>query len=467
MPADSNALSNHVLIISHEQVGVQMAGPGIRCWELARALAGEFQVSLAVPGHPRLEGEGFALLAYDSDDKPSLERLEEIAGNQTDTVVASGQLLHTMPFLRHLDVPLVADVYIPVAVESLAWNSSSEASEQEQAYRYSWQVTRAVARHADLLICASERQRDFWLGALAAHGRLHPRVYAGDPDLRALIDVVPFGCQAQPPHPGPALKGIWPGIGRQDRVILWGGGVWNWFDPITLLQAMPLVLEQHPKAKLVFMGANHPDSDRVPEMERAREAKALSQELGLEQKAVFWGDWIPYRERGAYLMDADVGVSLHRDSIEVRLAFRTRLLDAIWAGLPMVLTRGDELGEEFERLDLGYAVDAGNLEQVARAINILLDEGEPRSSRQPAFGLLREKYDWQQVTHPLKQFCSAPAEDVGKRNALDLSEQRAKDQVRALQAEVVRLQEMVNGYESGRAMRALAALQSLRERLGG
>jgi hypothetical protein len=36
-----------------------------------------------------------------------------------------------------------------------------------------------------------------------------------------------------------------------------------------------------------------------------------------------------------------VGVSTHRDHLETRLSFRTRMLDYIWAGLPIVCTDGD------------------------------------------------------------------------------------------------------------------------------
>lgn len=39
----------HILIISHDVVGRQMAGPGIRYFHLARVLAREFAVVLAVP----------------------------------------------------------------------------------------------------------------------------------------------------------------------------------------------------------------------------------------------------------------------------------------------------------------------------------------------------------------------------------------------------------------------------------
>ena len=51
----------------------------------------------------------------------------------------------------------------------------------------------------DFFLCASERQRDFWIGALHTAGRINPQTYAADPTLRSLIDVVPFGLPDEPP----------------------------------------------------------------------------------------------------------------------------------------------------------------------------------------------------------------------------------------------------------------------------
>ena len=52
---------------------------------------------------------------------------------------------------------------------------------------------------ADFSICASEKQRDYWLGRFCSLGRLSPKICKLDPTLRNLIDVVPFGLPADPP----------------------------------------------------------------------------------------------------------------------------------------------------------------------------------------------------------------------------------------------------------------------------
>jgi len=53
----------------------------------------------------------------------------------------------------------------------------------------------------------------------------------------------------------PVLKGVHPGIGDDDQVILWGGGVWEWFDPLTAIRAMPRVVVSCPRARLFFISA--------------------------------------------------------------------------------------------------------------------------------------------------------------------------------------------------------------------
>src|SRR5262249_28644569 len=77
--------------------------------------------------------------------------------------------------------------------------------------------------------------------------------------------------------------------------------------------------------------------------------------------------WVPYEERVNWLLDADCAVSAHLDHVETRFAFRTRLLDCFWAGLPVVCTEGDDLAERVARDDLGGTVAAGDVDGMAAA----------------------------------------------------------------------------------------------------
>src|SRR5262249_54226492 len=150
-----------------------------------------------------------------------------------------------------------------------------------------------------------------------------------------------------------AIKGVVPGIGPDDKVILWGGGIYNWFDPLVLIRAVDKLRTRLPSARVFFMGTRHPNLD-VPEMRMTQNAYALSYDLGLKGTHVFFNDdWVAYDRRADYLLDADVGVSTHLDHIETEFSFRTRILDYLWASLPIVCTKGDAFAQLVEDRNLG------------------------------------------------------------------------------------------------------------------
>ena len=76
-------------------------------------------------------------------------------------------------------------------------------------------VQNAQLDAGDFFICASEAQRDFWIGTLHSRGRINPRTYADDPTLRRLIDVVPFGL---PDEPSNMPRRARAGRGRRRRL---------------------------------------------------------------------------------------------------------------------------------------------------------------------------------------------------------------------------------------------------------
>ena len=145
----------------------------------------------------------------------------------------------------------------------------------------------------DYFLCASERQRHFYLGQLTTLGRVGPAGYADDPHLEKLIGVVPFGLPGtDPTHTRPVLKGVVSGIGADDHVIIWSGGVYDWFDPLTLIRAVAQFSITRPSVKLFFMGTVHPHPG-VPEMPIIKASRDLAQELGVTGEHVFFNDsWV-------------------------------------------------------------------------------------------------------------------------------------------------------------------------------
>jgi len=405
-----------LLIICHDTVGPNMSGPALRHWELARVLARHLDVTLAAPGEPAREPEGFRLAGYRRADSASLAALLA----ETDVIFTYARVLLELPFLATAGRPLALDLATPYMLEALEQHAARPPDEQQREQDELVRALRGQLAAGDFFVCASERQRLFWLGALSSAGRINPATFDDDLSLRALIDVVPFGVPSEPPrHRRRVLKGVHPAIGEHDRLILWGSGIWDWFDPLTLLRALARVVAVRPEVKLFFAARSHFDPSVVPEHAMAARAVELARELGLLDTHVFFGDWVPYDERENYLLEADLGASLHFDHVETRFAVRTRLLDYFWAGLPMVVTRGDVLSEVVDREGLGRVVAAGDVDGLAAAILELLDTQDLRARLAPAFDRVRAQYAWQRAAEPLLAFCRAPhpAADAGTRLA--------------------------------------------------
>jgi len=397
-------MPTRVLIVSHEAPAPHMAGPAIRYWHIAQALASECQVCLAVPDTPLLAGEGFPVVGYERQGGAPLPALLA----QADVVLAMGFLLRRYPFLQETDRPLVIDLYDPFILENLEIHRHRPLDEQAGIHAFDLGVLNEQLRRGDFFLCAHESQRDFWLGMLAANGRVNPYTTAADRTLRRLIDQVPFGLPAEPPqHRRPVLKGVHPRIAPHDRLIYWGGGLWEWFDPLTAIRAVAEVAEVHPNVRLFFAGVRHPNPD-VPPMRMAEAARALADQLGLSERVVFFNDWVPYAERENYLLEADVGISLHFEHLETRFSFRTRLLDYIWAGLPMVVSAGDALGQQIAAEGLGAVVAPGDVAGVRDALLRLLAQPDLRQQTAPRFAAMRAALSWERVVEPLRLFCRAP-----------------------------------------------------------
>lgn len=390
-----------ILIVSHDVVAAHMAGPGIRYRGLARALAHAFDVTLAVPGDTDLDGESFAFWPYRRGEWATLAP----AAHRARILVAPGDSLAEFPALERLPIPLVVDGYDPHTLETLALWQGEAQDIQRVRYEARLEILRRQCQAADFLICASERQRDWWLGLLEQSGRINPRTYGADPSLRSLVDVVPFGLPAEPPQSHRAvIRGVWPGIDAGDQLLLWGGGLWEWLDPLTALRAVRRLVDSGwDRLRLVFPGTRHPNPN-MPDMPMHGRAVALAGELGLAGEHVFFGDWVPYEDWPSVLLEADVGLSLHANTVEARLAFRCRILDYVWAGLPSVLTQGDAIADLVADHALGTVVGFGDDAAVADAIANLLNEPIPEAR----FAAARHELTWERAAAPLVAFCRQP-----------------------------------------------------------
>ncbi len=397
------AQRHRIAIVTPDVLQSRMAGPAIRAWHMAIALAREHDVELVTTTLCSLTHADFPVRHVGDAELHELEAW-------CDVLIFQGHVLDSHPWLQRSSKVLVVDIYDPFHLEVLEQSRDQSAFARRQTVRLATEVLNQQLGRGDYFLCASDKQRDFWLGQLAGVGRINPATYDTTENLEQLISVVPFGLGDDPPiHNRQVLKGVVPGIGADDKVILWGGGVYNWFDPLTLVRAIDHLRARVPKVRLYFMGMRHPNPT-VPAMAMASRTQALAEELGLVDKYVFFNeDWVEYAERHNYLLEADVGVSTHLDHVETEFSFRTRILDYIWAGLPVVATGGDAFADLIEHHGLGVVVPPNDVEALEEALHRLLTDEDANRQCRDAIASYAPDLRWERVLGPLKAFCRNPS----------------------------------------------------------
>lgn len=395
-----------MLFVCADPVGVEMAGLGIRNWELAQVVRRHAEVTIAHGGDEALDDGDLRAVPYRPHDPGTLTGLIDDA----DVVVAHPQWSPITRQLRRSGARIVFDLYDPETLETLELLSGRPRLARRQLTATTLDRLHDALRSGHHFMCAAENQRDLWLGAMLGLRFIGPDAYDRDPSLRSVIDVVPFGLPSEPPRPigvrGP--RDVLDGVGLGDELVLWNGGIWRWLDAPTAIRAVATLSERRPRIKLVFMGAagDHPAAQRS-----AAQARELARDLGLLDRSVIFGEhWVPYGERGQWLAQADCAIAASRDHLETRFAFRTRLLDCFWAGLPVACTTGDELAARVERDGLGAVAPVGDPGALAAALERVLSRG--RDAYAPALRAAAARSTWSHAAEPLLRWIDQPPPEV-------------------------------------------------------
>lgn len=386
-----------IALVSSEPIRGKTAGIGIRYLELARRLPRDgIEVVLASPAHPAEAPE--LPLPEGAVRRLVPGRLAEILGD-VDGAVAQGQLANDL-LLELPRLPVAVDLYDPWLVENLHYSDDLGFGVYENDHA-TWvlQLSRG-----DFFLTSSEEQRLYYLGFLTALGRVNPRRLAMDPTLRGLVTPVPFGVPEElPPHER-LLPEPEPGVRR----ILFGG-LYDWYDPWTLLEALEhLELGEGVRAEVLFIA--HPSPESTPQRlfaaveERCRRA-------GTWGTAVRALDWVPSARRYDLLREVDVLCAPHRPSLETDLSLRTRYLDALAADCPVVATEGGTLGRLLTTHGAGRTVPPRDPRALAAALTAAVSGDRFDESFRRGRRSLTAEHAWERVLEPLVAFCRAPEKD--------------------------------------------------------
>ncbi|HEY8992978.1 MAG TPA: glycosyltransferase family 4 protein [Candidatus Microsaccharimonas sp.] len=394
-----------LLIISHDKIGSKMAGPGIRYHFMAEYLAKDFDVTIGFFDPTYLPDKELAH-SYKaiSIDAYSFENDFE----KYDYILALWLSDSMMNFCNVKSKVVIFDIYAPVPVENLAVKLFSHqliTKDADYDYAESLKMYRKFLENGDLFLYSNERQRDFWMGYIFGALQVIPSLYNKRPMYDRFIKA-PMGIDTdlKLEHRNNVLRGVIGSIGKDDTILLWTGGIWDWFDAVSLIEAMATLKKQgRTDVKLVFLGTQHPN-ENTPEMSELLKSrnKAISEGL-LDNTVYFLEGWVDYTKRIDYLLEADVAIYTHKPSIETEFSHRTRVLDHILAGLPTIGTRGDYLGDVIEKDELGIMVDPFDSKALVKAITNLTDK-KNRALYMKNIEKHRNEYSWARTLEPLKSY---------------------------------------------------------------
>ena len=251
--------------------------------------------------------------------------------------------------------------------------------------------------------------------------------YRADPTFRSYVDVVPVrpARAAAAARSAPVLKGVWPGIGADDRVMLWAGGVWRWLDAITPIRAVERLRAEGRRVHLVFLGTGRPQlkganiptsagrGDRASRAERGLEGvvRALQPRLGPLRRA-----------RGATCSSPTSACARTTTTSRRASPSAPGCSTTSGPGCRRWCSGGDAIGDLVDRRGLGRAVAPGDARGLRRGVRRAARR--PRRPTTAGRGRVRElapSLRWSEVARPLVRFCReqahAPGAPAGPRRA--------------------------------------------------
>ncbi|KKK38780.1 glycosyl transferase [Mesobacillus campisalis] len=169
---------------------------------------------------------------------------------------------------------------------------------------------------------------------------------------------------------------------KSEKILLYQGGIQIGRGLEKLIQAAPLFKE----GTLVFIG----DGKQKPELVR------MVEEMNLTDKVKFIPK-VPLGELPKYTRNAYLGFQvLNNICFNHWSASSNKLFEYMMSGIPVVACSFPEIKRVVEKEQVGICVDSHDYKDIARAVNILLEDQNLRNKFSQNCLLAKDKYNWEE-----------------------------------------------------------------------
>ncbi len=314
-------------------VGGQITdGPGFRMWNLLQevgrthavhvlSLYESFHRAAPDPG-ARTTPEGFVFEAPSHRPSVVAARIREL---RPDVLYLPWQCV-TFLGSANRSIPTVLDYVGPGLLEQFVARGWTPASLVD--------LCLGSFGYGDLYLTTTERERFYLIGLLAASGRLSSPILDR---LDPLVQVV-----RMTPSPDTVVgSGSGPRAPTPDRlVVLLAGAFLPWYDYSVLADAVnSLDPSDAVGLQVTVLGGNPRQPDQV---ERVRKTLAS----GRNARCFEFVGLVPFSQRLDFYRASDVALAISSPSVEDELSARTRVVDALGAGLPILSPGRDEYARD-------------------------------------------------------------------------------------------------------------------------
>ena len=265
---------------------------------------------------------------------------------------------------------------------------------------YFWRHERPVLRRADTVSVVSTAQRFALLGELATVGRLNRHNVRYD-----LVVTIPSSVDLASLAKPPDTDCIRRLVGREDTfVVLWNGGFNTWTDPTTLFEALEWAMARDPMVHFVATGGAIPGhADSIFEAFRERVNRSS------HRSRYHLVGWVASDQFPAYLAGSHLAICADFPCVETLVGTRTRLVEAMAYGMPILMTKGTELSAELEREHIGWVVEPGEPQALGKRI---LEGARARAQTalmgKKARRFVEQRYSIERTMEPLIRWADRP-----------------------------------------------------------
>jgi len=438
-------------------------GTGIRTWQFLMPLLRENHevclISYAIPSafdsdfksvlnkKKSYDGRSFLNHIISPQDFEDIGLLSGLVSDFSPDVIAGATFYpsfaasETVQFLRgKADLPFWADLFGHVMAEGQA---RAFIDDSDECLFHYWNKEYSIIRNADILSCVSGRQAYATIGELGAAGRLNRKTSGYE-----FTRVIPIGI---PDEKYVHEKRVFRGTGKirdDDFVVLWTGGFNTWTDVDTLFQGLTSAMKINPKIKFVSTGGEIPEQD----IATYPHFKELINKSAFEENFVLMG-WINGKDVPNYYFEADIGINIDRDIYEVKLGSKSRILDWMRAGLPVLSSNVCELTKIMEKEKIGYTFKPHDPENLSeKLVELSYKKEELKKTALKAKNYASDYFSFAETSKPFTEWVLhpgfAPDRNMEKRiffekeEALKNCDKIIKNQSKMIKEKDSRIQEL-------------------------